>query len=73
MTVNDIAKIEGCGSAFDLEGFLAVRDRTRRAVHMIADQITPGMSEEEAKDIAGSSHLRWGEVRPPPMRSMRSR
>jgi methionyl aminopeptidase len=31
---------------------MAVRARTRKAVHMIAEQITPGMSEDEAKEIA---------------------
>ena len=29
-----------------------VRARTRRAVHLIADQVKPGMAEEEAKAIA---------------------
>ena len=31
---------------------MAVRARTRKAVHMIAEQITPGMSEDKAKEIA---------------------
>jgi methionyl aminopeptidase len=52
MAVTDFVTIEGCGSAFELDGFLAVRARTRKAVHMIAEQIAPGMSEEQAKDIA---------------------
>jgi methionyl aminopeptidase len=52
MAVTDVATIEGCGRAFELDGFMAVRARTRRAVHMIAGQITPGMSEEQAKEIA---------------------
>ena len=29
-----------------------VRARTRKAVHLIADQVHPGMAEEEAKAIA---------------------
>lgn len=48
----DVAKTEGVGEAFQLEGFMAVRARTRTAVHLIAEQITPGMSEEEAKRVA---------------------
>jgi methionyl aminopeptidase len=52
MAVTDVATIEGTGSAFQLDGFLAVRARTRRAVHMIADQITPGLTEDQAKEIA---------------------
>ncbi|MBV8462286.1 MAG: aminopeptidase P family protein [Acidimicrobiales bacterium] len=52
MTVTDVNAIEATGSAFEMAGFMAVRARTRKAVHMIADQITPGLSEEEAKGIA---------------------
>jgi methionyl aminopeptidase len=52
MTITDVGTIEGTGSAFALDGFMAVRARTRKAVHMIAEQIMPGMSEDEAKNIA---------------------
>jgi methionyl aminopeptidase len=52
MTVTDVKTIEGTGSLFGLDGFMAVRARTRRAVHIIADQVTPGMSEEQAKELA---------------------
>ena len=52
MTITDVAAIEGTGSLFKLDGFMAVRARTRKAVHMIADQLTPGMSEEQAKEVA---------------------
>jgi len=55
MTVTDISNIEGTGSAFEVDGLMAVRARTRRAVHAIADQITPGMTEEQAKVIARST------------------
>jgi Xaa-Pro aminopeptidase len=55
MTVTDATTIEGTGSGFELDGFMAVRARTRKAVHMIAGQITAGMSEDEAKDIARST------------------
>ena len=54
MTITDVKAIEGTGSAFNLDGFMAVRARTRKAVHMIAEQITPGMSEDKAKEIARS-------------------
>jgi hypothetical protein len=52
MTVTDASTIEGTGSSFEMDGYMAVRARTRKAVHMIAAQITPGMAEEQAKEIA---------------------
>jgi methionyl aminopeptidase len=52
MTVTDVTTIEGTGPSFELDGFMAMRARTRKAVHMIADQLTPGLSEEQAKEIA---------------------
>jgi methionyl aminopeptidase len=52
MTITDVTSIEGTGTGFDLDGFMAMRARTRRAVHLIADQLTPGLSEEQAKEIA---------------------
>src|ERR1700722_13801959 len=52
MTITDVTTIEGTGTAFALDDFMAVRARTRKAVHMIAAQITPGMSEDKAKEIA---------------------
>jgi Xaa-Pro aminopeptidase len=52
MTVTDFTTLEGTGKAFELDGFMAVRTRTRVAVHQIAQQIMPGMSEERAKEIA---------------------
>jgi len=55
MTVTDVTPIDGTGSGFEMDGFMAVRARTRKAVHMIAEQIAPGMSEDEAKKIARST------------------
>jgi methionyl aminopeptidase len=55
MTITDVTTIEGTGTGFDLDGFMAVRARTRKAVHMIGDQLTPGLSEEQAKEIARST------------------
>jgi len=52
VTVTDARTIEGTGASFEMDGFLAVRARTRKAVHMIADQVRPGMAEEQAKEIA---------------------
>ena len=46
MTITDVSAIEATGTAFNLADFMAVRARTRKAVHMIAEQITPGMSED---------------------------
>src|ERR1700677_4710180 len=43
---------EGTGEKFSLDSLLDVRARTRRAVHLIADQVQPGMSEDEAKAVA---------------------
>ncbi|MFZ0249457.1 MAG: M24 family metallopeptidase [Acidimicrobiales bacterium] len=47
-----LTDLEGTGEKFALESLMDVRARTRRAVHLIADQIRPGMAEEEAKAIA---------------------
>jgi methionyl aminopeptidase len=55
MTVVDVDTIEGTGSVFELDGFMAVRARTRKAVHLIAEQIRPGMAEEQAKVVARSA------------------
>jgi methionyl aminopeptidase len=55
MNVTDPSGIEGTGVDFELDDLMAVRARTRKAVHMIADQIGPGMSEDDAKDIARST------------------
>ena len=55
MTATDVETLEGTGNSFELDGFMAVRARTRKAVHAIAGQIAPGMSEEEAKAIARST------------------
>lgn len=52
MTITDRSPIEGTGAHFDLDAYMAVRARTRKAVHMIAAQIKPGLSEEKAKVIA---------------------
>jgi methionyl aminopeptidase len=55
MAITDVTDTEGTGTAFELDGFMAVRARTRKAVHMIAEQIAPGMSEDEAKAVARST------------------
>ncbi len=57
MSITDTTAIEATGIAFDLDGYLDVRARTRRAVQMIARQVTVGLSEEEAKEIARATLL----------------
>jgi Xaa-Pro aminopeptidase len=47
-----LTDLEATGQKFSLESLMDVRARTRKAVHLIAGQIEPGMAEEEAKAIA---------------------
>src|ERR1700733_3224029 len=47
-----LAELEGTGEKFSLDSLMDVRARTRKAVHLIAEQVQPGMAEEEAKAIA---------------------
>jgi methionyl aminopeptidase len=50
--VRDVEKIEATGEKFSIDELMYVRARTRRAVHMIADKVHAGMSEDEAKEMA---------------------
>ncbi len=47
-----LTELEGTGEKYSLDALMDVRARTRRAVHLIAEQVKPGMAEEEAKAIA---------------------
>jgi methionyl aminopeptidase len=47
-----LAELEGTGEKFSLDLLMDMRLRTRKAVHLIADQVTVGMVEEEAKAMA---------------------
>ncbi len=47
-----LAELEGTGEKFSLDSLMEMRARTRKAVHLIAEQVQPGMAEEEAKAIA---------------------
>jgi len=47
-----LEQLEGIGEKFSLELLMEMRLRTRKAVHLIADQIEVGMVEEEAKAMA---------------------
>jgi methionyl aminopeptidase len=47
-----LAEVEGTGEKFSLDRLMEVRTRTRTAVHLIAEQVQPGMAEEQAKAIA---------------------
>jgi methionyl aminopeptidase len=50
MTMLD--QLEGTGEKFSLELLMDMRTRTRKAVHLIADQVEVGMVEEDAKAMA---------------------
>jgi len=52
-----LAELEGTGEKFSLDALMDVRARTRKAVHLIADQVKPGMAEEEAKALARDTSL----------------
>jgi hypothetical protein len=69
--MNDVIEqsdLEKVGSAFSKEQMLAIRDKTRAAIHLIASKVKPGMVEEDAvamaKDIlAAQGMLRgWHDV-----------
>ena len=47
-----LTELEGTGGKFSLDSLMEVRALTRKAVHLIADQITEGMAEEQAKALA---------------------
>jgi len=44
--------LEGTGEKFSATQLMEVRSRTRKAVHLIADQVQVGMVEEDAKAMA---------------------
>jgi methionyl aminopeptidase len=50
MTMLD--QLEGTGEKFSLDLLMDMRLRTRKAVHLIADQVKVGMVEEDAKAMA---------------------
>jgi methionyl aminopeptidase len=47
-----MSDLEGTGAKYSIDRLMEVRTRTRMAVHLIADEVKPGMAEEEAKGIA---------------------
>jgi Xaa-Pro aminopeptidase len=47
-----LAELEATGEKFSLEALMDMRVRTRKAVHLIADQVVVGMVEEDAKAMA---------------------
>ena len=59
-----VPDLEGTGENFSLERLMAVRTRTRQALHRIAAQVHPGMAEEEAVAIARATlietHMQHG-------------
>ena len=64
MELADIKSLEATGDTFEPDAFMAVRGRTRSALHAIAAQVQVGMSEDEAvriaRDILASLDLRRG-------------
>jgi hypothetical protein len=48
--------LEKVGNAFARDQMLAIRDKTRAAIHFIAGKVTPGMVEEDAVAMA-KDHL----------------
>jgi Xaa-Pro aminopeptidase len=59
-----LTELESTGENFSVDALMEMRVRTRTAVHRIADQVRPGMAEEEAKaaarDILGEMGMRRG-------------
>ncbi len=55
-----MAELERTGEKYSLDSLMEVRARTRRAVYLIADQVHPGMAEEEAKAIARDTLTEMG-------------
>jgi methionyl aminopeptidase len=47
-----LGELEATGEKFSVELLMDVRARTRKAVHLIADQVEVGMVEEDAKAMA---------------------
>ncbi len=47
-----LEELEGSGEKFSVDSLMEVRTLTRKAVHLIADQIVVGMAEEQAKAVA---------------------
>jgi methionyl aminopeptidase len=60
MTLIDAMTLEGTGTAFDIGEFMEMRARTRKAVHLIAEQVAPGMTEERAKELARATLSEMG-------------
>ncbi len=58
MTTAD--ELEGTGENFSLAALMDVRARTRKAVHLIAEQVHVGMREEDAVDMARATLARLG-------------
>jgi Xaa-Pro aminopeptidase len=47
-----LGELEATGEKFSVQQLMDVRARTRKAVHLIADQVEVGMVEEDAKAMA---------------------
>jgi methionyl aminopeptidase len=53
-------EFEGTGETFSIAQLMDVRARTRKAVHLIAEQVHPGMREEDATAMARATLTELG-------------
>jgi hypothetical protein len=51
VTLSSPSPLEGVGASFVRDKMLFVRDRTRNAIHTIANRVKPGMVEEDAVEM----------------------
>jgi Xaa-Pro aminopeptidase len=63
MTAMDAETIEKTGADFSAEALTGARRRTQEAISLIAGKITPGMMEDEARQMAKEELIRLGSRR----------
>lgn len=59
----NIEMLEKTGPNFSVQALMAARQKTQEAVKRIAEQIKPGMSEEEARDLARETLAQLGSTK----------
>lgn len=60
MSASDVLTLEKNKEGFSSEVFFEIRERTRQAVHRIAEQIQIGMVEEDANELAKATLRDFG-------------
>lgn len=55
--------LEKTGPSFSVHALMAARQKTREAVQRIAEKIKPGMSEEEARELAREKLAQLGSTK----------